>query len=70
MTFIKAKTVDSILSTFTKAVADLNVLAGNKFREAELLSDAAIKLEAQSDEANAEGNRALAAAVKIKSITE
>lgn len=70
MTFIKFKSVDSILSTFNKAVEDLNNLAQNKFREAAVLSDASIKLAAQSDDANAEGNRAVKVAEKIKSITE
>lgn len=71
MTFTKPKSVDSILSTFYTTIKQLTALAQEKSLEAVKASEQAAVLVSQSNEANAEANRALAIADKLsKTITE
>jgi len=70
MTFIKAKSVDSILGAFTKAIKDLEQLAQDKAIEAVENEEKAAKYLNDANKANTEANRAIQASIKIKSITE
>jgi UDP-3-O-[3-hydroxymyristoyl] glucosamine N-acyltransferase len=71
MQFIKSKSVDSILSTFNKAIEQLTSLAQEKSLEAVKASEDAAVLVTKSNEANAEANRTLAIADKLsKTISE
>jgi len=71
MQFIKSKSVDSIMSTFTKTIEQLTSLAQEKSLEAVKASEQAAIYNQQSDTANAEANRALKIADKLsKTISE
>jgi UDP-3-O-[3-hydroxymyristoyl] glucosamine N-acyltransferase len=71
MTFIKPKSVDSILSAFKSTIEQLTTLAQEKSLEAVKASEEAAILNLKSDTANAEANRALAIADKLsKTISE
>lgn len=70
MTFIKVKSVDSILGAFTKAIKDLEQLAQDKAIEAVEKEEKAAQFLTEANKANAESNRAIQASIKIKSITE
>lgn len=68
MKFIKSKSIDTILSTFTKTIAELDSFANSKFNESTIKSMQSIVLEAESETANNEGDKALEISQKLKSI--
>lgn len=71
MQFTKPKSVDSIMSTFTKTIEQLTSLAQEKSLEAVQASEQAAEFVTKSNVANAEANRALAIADKLtKTISE
>ena len=62
------KTVDSVLSTFTKAIADLDNITQTKIAEAGDLTKVALQAEYDATTARDEANRAAAISVKISEL--
>jgi hypothetical protein len=65
----KTQTVDTILSTFNKAVADLEALSNTCVQKMNANSAKAAALHSENVDLQIERDRAVAAATKIKALT-